>query len=446
MKPFHAFRPQVRRLAKTASWLVAGRLAEMINSVLVAIWVARHLGPAEYGVLSYALTLFALARPLVGFGLSDMVLRDIKLHPDQSDGILGTTVALRAVGTIAAAGIVAVISSFSTIDHPGLPVLCVMLMLAALFAAPRGVEFFFIATGRPQYFVIAMFCNTIIFAVVKIFFIYQNKDVDWFIFTHAAEIVGIGVVSLAAYAVAGHDPRRWVVSSRWFRTYVRRGGVLMFGTFAMIAGAKLAVLFVAELEGAAEAGIYAAASRISELLYNMPVAVAAAVFPLLIELERSNPKRYEETLQLVLDGFAAAALGVALTMTLAADLLISVLLGPAFSASAEILVIHVWICLIVFTRAIVDNWLISRELDALSVRVHIAGVALSIALNLLLIPLYGARGAAYAIVAAYATATFVMLGVSAKGRPILVMVIKAIFTWPVRTPLMAKRLLNRRGE
>ncbi len=443
MNPFQAFRPQVRRLAKTASWLVAGKIVTMLNSVLVAILIARHLGPSDYGVLSYALTLLALARPLVGFGLSNMVLRDIRRDPAEADGILGGTMVLRAAGGAVAAVIVAIAASFSSVEHPNFQLLCVTLIVAALFASPRGVEFFFIATGRPQYFVIAMTLNTLCFAALKIAFVFLDKGVDWFMLAHAAEMVGIGVVSLAAYVAAGHDPRRWSPSRQWIATYFRRGRVLLFGAFAMTAGARLDIILVAELVDVKEAGIYAAAARISEILYNLPVAVAAAVFPFLVDMERGNAARYRETLQLVLDGFAAAALALVIAMSFAAAPLIALLLGPGFAASADILVIHVWVCLFVFTRAVVDNWLISKELDALSVRIHMGGVAINVALNLLLIPIYGAKGAAYAILGSYATATVIFLGLSARGRPILVMLLKAIFTWPLRMPRLVRRVLSR---
>jgi len=435
-------KPQARKLASMASWLVLARGLEMLNSVVVSIWIARHLGPADYGVLSYALTVFALARPLVGFGLSNMVMRDIRLDPSQADAILGSTLLLRWLGTLIAASLVYGLVSLSSIDHPGFVWLCVTLILASLIAAPRGVEHYFIATGRPRIFVLANLVNILIFAAIKITLILSDAGVDAFVRAQAGEIAGMGVVALAAYARSGRDPRDWRPTRRWLVNYLRRGRVLMFGGFALIVATKIDVVLVAEIAGKAEAGIYAAAARISTMIYNVPVAFAAAVFPFLIDLEKKNRPRYEETLQLVLDGLAAAALFAAISMTFLAKPLIGFLLGEKFLPSADILVIHVWVCLFIFTRAIVDNWLISREYDALQVRVHVAGVALNVGLNLLLIPHFGAIGAAYAVLLSFASATLIVLGTDARGRPILRMVIKAITTWPLRLPLLLRRVLG----
>lgn len=44
------------RVAKNASWLIAGRIIQMILSFFVGLLTARYLGPGNYGLINYAAT------------------------------------------------------------------------------------------------------------------------------------------------------------------------------------------------------------------------------------------------------------------------------------------------------------------------------------------------------------------------------------------------------
>ncbi len=39
--------------AKNASWLIGGKIAQMVLSLFVGVLSARYLGPSNYGLISY---------------------------------------------------------------------------------------------------------------------------------------------------------------------------------------------------------------------------------------------------------------------------------------------------------------------------------------------------------------------------------------------------------
>ncbi len=48
--------------AKNASWLIGGKVAQMVLSFFVSILTARYLGPGNYGIISYVCAYVALFR------------------------------------------------------------------------------------------------------------------------------------------------------------------------------------------------------------------------------------------------------------------------------------------------------------------------------------------------------------------------------------------------
>ena len=96
---------QLRRAVANSGWLMADRLLRMGIGLFVVVLVARHLGPADYGVLAYAGALVASFGALASLGLDALVVRDLVRMPARAGEILGTMFALRLGGAAASVSI-----------------------------------------------------------------------------------------------------------------------------------------------------------------------------------------------------------------------------------------------------------------------------------------------------------------------------------------------------
>ena len=78
-----------------SSWLLLERLVRLVLGLLVVAWVARYLGPAQYGELAYVLAYMAFFVVLAALGLDGIVLRDVSQDSTAAGELLGTTLYLR---------------------------------------------------------------------------------------------------------------------------------------------------------------------------------------------------------------------------------------------------------------------------------------------------------------------------------------------------------------
>jgi PST family polysaccharide transporter len=111
------------------------------------------------------------------------------------------------------------------------------------------------------------------------------------------------------------------------------------------------------------------------------------------------------------------ALALAVFLQFAGRPLVQLLFGTEFSASTPVLQIHIWAGVFIFMRALLSRWLLAEDLLRFSLLTHVAGAVMNVALNLMLIPRYGAIGAAVATVISYASAGWLALFLSARTRP-----------------------------
>jgi len=88
-----------RNIINNTLWLLSGTVLQRCLGVFVGIWVARYLGPDQYGLLSYAAAFVSLFVPFTSLGLNRIVIRDLVRDPSCRDETLGTVFVLRFLAT-----------------------------------------------------------------------------------------------------------------------------------------------------------------------------------------------------------------------------------------------------------------------------------------------------------------------------------------------------------
>jgi O-antigen/teichoic acid export membrane protein len=143
-------------------------------------------------------------------------------------------------------------------------------------------------------------------------------------------------------------------------------------------------------------GFYAAASRLSEIPYLIPVIITTALFPAIINAKKISSKLYNQRMMNLYSLMFVIALLVILPITFLSDWIILLLYGEAFEQSAAVLQIHIWTCLFVFWGTALSHWVISENLQKKQFYYQFLGMITNIILNALLIPKMGISGAAWA--------------------------------------------------
>jgi polysaccharide transporter, PST family len=160
--------------------------------------------------------------------------------------------------------------------------------------------------------------------------------------------------------------------------------------------------------GLAAVGIYGAATRISEAWYFVPTAIAAAAAPAITAAHAHDPAGYLASVRRLLDILAAVALVAAVALSLLSTPIVGALFGREFAASAPVLAVHAWAGVFVALGVGQSAWNVCEGLTRLALFRTLGGAALNIVLNALLIPRFGALGAAVATVASYALSAYIL--------------------------------------
>ena len=74
------------------SWLIIGGIFESIIGFIVATLTVRYLGPSNYGLLNYAVSLASFVTPICTLGFDHVLVNEVINKLDSEGKILGTAI------------------------------------------------------------------------------------------------------------------------------------------------------------------------------------------------------------------------------------------------------------------------------------------------------------------------------------------------------------------
>ena len=105
-----------KRIISNVFWALAGKFTGLASALLVGIFVARYLGPTQYGIMNYAVSFVTLFLVIATFGFENLEIREEAKANDQKDVILGTVFVLRLLLSIVTIVTISVVAYINETD------------------------------------------------------------------------------------------------------------------------------------------------------------------------------------------------------------------------------------------------------------------------------------------------------------------------------------------
>jgi O-antigen/teichoic acid export membrane protein len=432
MKKLKTYFLTIKIYLANTSWIMAEKVISIGVAFLVTILVARYLGPVQFGVFTYAVSLITLFAIAGHVGLSGLIVRELSKYPDAKQEIMGTSFGLKGFGYLIGL-ILAMVFTLVT-ENVQSDEFWVLLILATtlLFQPFNVIDSWFQSRLEAKYTAIVNTTVIIIVSIIKIALVFGGAHLILFAFANVIQAILVAIMLIIFYRYKSKlNLTTWRFSLIRAKELLSQGWMVFLGSFFAIIYLKVDQVMLKWLVGAEEVGIYAVAASLSESWYFVPTAIIASFFPKLIKLKENNPVQFNKMLQQLFDLLFIVALGVAIAVTLVAQPLITTLFGKVYQVAAPILMIHIWAALFIFMRALFSKWILIENMLMFSLITHGLGALSNVVLNYWLIPQYGGVGAAYATLLSYAIASYLALLLHSKTRPVFWMMSKSIFS-PIR--------------
>lgn len=406
--------------------MFAEQILRMVAGLLVGIWVARYLGPAQFGVFSYAIAFAALFGSIAKLGLDSIVVRDLVREPKQRDVYMGTAFWLKMIGAFAMLVIMAFAVRLTSSDATT-NLYIFIIASGTLFQSFEVVEFYFQSRVLSRFVAICKLVQLFISSLLKLYLIFLDADLIWFVLVSLLDQITLALSLYLAYRQqrVGGFYRYFDVTTA--RHLLRDSWALIISGLVIMVYMRIDQIMIKEMLGEKEVGLYSAATRISEVWYFIPMLLTNSLFPSIVNAKKMSEELYYARLQRLFTFLVWISIAVAVAMTFLSDWLVTLLYGNAYRDAGQVLVIHIWAGVFVSLGVASGSWFTNENLQRFSFYRTAFGAIVNVILNLILIPLFGLMGAAIATVIAQSIAALFFDVFTSKTRTVFFMKLKTVY-------------------
>ena len=415
--------PNLQKILDNIEWLFFDRILRLGVGLAVGVWLARFLGPEQFGQLSYATALVSMFSAVASLGLSGIVVRDLVMDPDSADTTLGSALFLQLLGGLVAVALVVGVVAGLRPDDTLTRTMVAILGFSLVFKASEVVKYWFESQVQSKYSVWVENCVFLLIAAVKGLMILRHAPLMAFVWVVLAESILTALGLLAIYLRRAQWVMRWSLQTRRALTLLKESWPLALSGMTVMLYMRIDQIMLGEIIGAKSIGIYSAAVRITESMYFLPMIIVASAFPSLMQPE--NRPDFEGGFQRLFDIMLAISLPLAVVLSFFSQEIINLLYGAQYSDAGAVLQIHVWAGVFAFMGVPSGRWYVYENLQKLALCRTAMGAALNVALNFALIPILDTRGAAMATLVSYAMSNILFNAILPRTRYVFVKQMRA---------------------
>jgi O-antigen/teichoic acid export membrane protein len=399
--------------------------------LMTVVYLARVLGPEDFGAMNFALALVSYFAILAHLGLGTVGIRELAQRQAGQGDYINANISLKLVLGLASFTLLAAFAFFMPQGRE-LKLLTAAYGLTMFTANVLTFDWVFQGIERMEFLGAAAVLQGLVYLGAVLLFVGGSADLPRIPFLLlAAQAAAVLFMFLSYRRLDPGYSFRFVpeFSKEVFRQTLP---VAVWGVMTIVV-LNSGVTILGFTRGTQEVGYFSAAYKIIWILVEALVAYAAAVFPAISKHYLHNPETFKKIMDVTLKWMAIVSYPAITGLFMLADPIIHLIYGDKFLEAGLLLKVLAVLPYLIFLNNIFSFSLLAAHKQNKNLWISFTQALLSVALGLLLIPVYGSVGLAASFVASYGVTNAVYYFQT-----------RAVYTVPLRQslkPLAASALM-----
>jgi len=383
-----------RRVARNTFVRGVGEIVGKLATIALFIVMARKLGPEDFGVITFALALSGALLTIVGFGADLVLTREVARKPALLGSYMGNTLVLKAITTVPALLIAVAVVQFESYSGPQRLALYLVAASTAIDTLENTWNAAFTAHERLEFVSVAVVFQRLVTGGLVILILAAGRGVV--AVSGSLVVVSVATILLAMWLLRFVASPTWTVERSRLMPLLRAGFPIALSVLLLTILLRVDMVLLGLIGSNRDVGIYGAAFRLFEATMFLSLSFSGAIFPWLsrkhIESRAAFARGYEIGLVVLLALLTPIGVGYLLF----AEPITHLLYGSTYNGSITPLRLLGFVVITYGVNYLTNSALAAHDRPSLMHRILFVTVVVNIALNLILIPLYGPTGAAAA--------------------------------------------------
>lgn len=330
-----------KRYFSNTGWLFGGQMFSLLVSFFIGAWIARYLGPENYGVLSYSIAFVGIFGVIASLGVDGILNRELIKTPEKRDELLGTAFRLKLIG-----GMLAFFLAFISVElfqtSSLIKLLVILFSFSYIFQSINVISNYFNAEVKSKNNIKATIIATLITTILKVIVILLDKGVIWIVVVFVLDALWQGIGFIWTYYNYGLKIKNWHFDNKLAKEILKNSWPLILASAAGFIYLKIDQVMIGSMLGNYKVGIYAVAVKLVEVWCFIPGIICTSLFPAIINAKKTSLEMYKNRLKNLYILVAIISITIAIFITLLAKPIIYIIFGSGYLESVSILRIYVW--------------------------------------------------------------------------------------------------------
>ena len=384
------------KIVKNAAWIIGCKLLKALLTLIVTSLSARYLGVTNFGLINSAAGIIAFASPIMKLGLDSIVVYELINKPTKEGEILGTVIVLSLLSGITCIGGVIAFTSVANNGEQETIIVCGLYSILLLFQAIEMIQYWYQAKLMAKYSSIAMLLAYIAITIFQTVLIVNQASVFWFAISHSIEFLIISAILLVIY---------WKKNGQELKFSVNTAiDLLKISRFYIVSSLMVTIfnntdrIMLKLMVGNDETGIYSAAHTCASMTSFVFVAIIDSIRPSIFNYKNKNKEMFEKSLIGLYSVIIYFSLLQCLVLSAFSPLIVGLMFGNDYLEAANVLRFSVWFTTFSYLGTVRNIWILAEGHQQYLWKINTTGALMNVLLNFVMIPVWGATGAAVASV------------------------------------------------
>ena len=367
----------------------------MIIQFVVGVFSARYLGPENYGTINYVASFLSFFTSLCGLGLNGVIINEFINHKDEEGQILGTAILMRfAVSLLSVFSFIFLVYLLDGRNESVILWVAVLQAVQLPFAAFDTVNYWYQSKLLSKYASIFQTVAYSLVAAYKIILLITRQSIYWFAFSSSLDIILLSVLYYVGYQK--HKTQKLDFSKDTAKRILKNCYPFILANLMIFIYSQTDRIMIKQmLDSTVLVGFYSASAVITTIISFIPTSFIDSARPVIME-SKSDAEQYQLRLRQTVAFVSWISFLYGVFIVIFARFVVLLLYGNAFLEAVPCLRIMVWADAFSFIGGIRSIWLICEKKNNYVWILSAIGALTNVILNLILIPLWGVNGAAFA--------------------------------------------------
>ena len=404
------------------SWLVFDKFARASLNFLLFIFLARYLGPQEFGILNYLLALVFLFTSLSSLGINPVLTNIlIKNKRKTNNSIISNSYILRFFSSLFGYLIFILFIIYLHGKNVYLSY-SIIIGLSIIIKSYEVLFSYFESKSLSKYIVISQTISLVIVFSLIVSFLYLEFDIKYIYYCFLVDsLITLFLINIFFFK----KERNFLFNLDFRKIYkiIYKSFPVLLSIVSIVIYMRIDQVMINLLLSEKDVGIYSVSVRIVEMFHFIPKIIMVSYLPILLisknytfELIKINSLLFKLSILVIFFIFALS------------KYITSILFGEIYMESVLTTILLSISLIFVFFGVANEHWYISKNLQKYYALNVFIGAITNIILNYFLIPSFGISGAAYSTILTYLLIIFLFDIFNKKTRVLLKLKYKSIIS------------------